>query len=200
MCMNDMKRNNQSCCATRRLIYEKSIDLNDNKCVRSVLCIGLDPENQFQVAARIQVHNTGEMLTLDSREFRGLLQFLEFEKTNIFNGFKLKNSSTSIKRYKIKICLVDEAKENKYAVVAHDHTIHIDGTSLKRLCSIRNYIQRLKQILEQQSNKSETEFLKLMNHFYYNKTVREARIECECIEKRTNFLEKNHKFPLSLFG
>lgn len=189
-CMNEMKQNDKSYVSSNRLIYEHPIDLNTNdKSIRSAFCIGLDPENKFQVAARIHVHGTGECLSLDSKEFRGLMDFLEFEKQSIFVDTKLKNSTaTQVKRYKIQICSTDAP--NKYELVAHNDRIHIDLLSLKRLCEVRDYIDRLKQALEQKSDKYETEFFKLMSHFYYGKTINDACIDCDCIRKRERFLRK----------
>lgn len=190
LCMNEMKHNDKSYESSNRMIYEQSIDLNTNdNSIRSAFCIGLDPENKFQVAARIRVYATGECLSLDAKEFRGLMDFLEFEKYSIFAGTELKNSTmTQAKRYKVQICSTNE--RNIYEIVAHNHSIRIDLLSLKRLCTVRDYIERLKHTLEQKSNKSENEFFKLMSHFYYGKTVNVAITECECEQKRELYLRQ----------
>lgn len=202
MCMNEMKQCDSSYCTTNRLMYEQSIDLNskdgngdDDKSIRSVFCFGLDPENRFQVAARIDIHTTGECLMLNAREFRGLLNVLEFEKQSIFGGsirqLKRKKKSAAAQnkmRNNIQIC--STGAQNKYVIVAHNHSIHIDAEALKRLCIVRHYIERLKHVLEQKSNKCETAFFKLMGHFYYDRTAQEACIACECAEERQKFLQK----------
>lgn len=193
MCVREMKECDTSYCASNRLIYEKSIDLNtgddDDKSIRSTLCIGLEPENKFEVAARIHSYDTGECLMLDSKEFRGLLDFLECEKQSIVGDIQLKNSTaTQAKRYKIQIR--SSEAQNKYMLIVRNQSIPIDTVSLKRLCDIRDYIQRLKHMLEEKSNKSETAFFKLMSHFYYDKTVNETCVECECAQKRENYLRK----------
>lgn len=189
-CMNEMKQNDKSYLSSSRLIYERSIDLNTkDKSIRSALCIGLDPENKFQVAARIHIHGTGECLSLDSKELRGLMDVMEFEKQSILAGTKLKNiTATQAKRYKIGIRSSDDKK--KYELTAHNDQIHIDLLSLKRVCEVRDYIGRLSQALEQKSNKCEMEFFKLMSHFYYEKTVNEACTECDYTQKRDRYFRK----------
>lgn len=189
-CMDKMKQNDKSYVSSSRLIYERTIDLNSNdKSIRSALCIGLVPENKFQVAARIYIHGTGECLSLDSKEFKGLMDVMEFEKERIFTGTQLRNlTATQAKRYKIQICLTNE--QNKFELIAHNDRIHIDLLTLERLCEVRDYITRIRQALEQRSSKYETEFFKLMSHFYYDKTVNEACTECENTQKREIFFEK----------
>lgn len=192
MCMGEMQQRDKSYCPVNRLVYERSFDLNngdDDTSTRSAFHIGLDPENRFQVAARIHMHSTGECLRLDAYEFRGLLNILEFEKESILAGAPLKNSTaTQVKRYKVQIC--SSNVENTYTIVADNHIIQIDSFSLKRLCYMCDYIGRIKHSMEQKSDKCETEFFKLMSHFYYGRTVNEACIECECAEKRESYLRK----------
>lgn len=101
----------------------------------------------------------------------------------------MKNSTaTAMKQFKIQIC-VNEAKK-RCALVAHDDSIDIGMISLKRLCMMQNYIQRLKHTLEQQSKKSETAFFQLLSHFYYDKTIHEACVECESNSKVVSFFEQ----------
>lgn len=169
----------------RRLIYEKSIHLNTDPMVQSSICIGLDPENKFQVTARIQLLKSEEFLLLDAKEFRGLLDYMEFQRFNIMNQFPLKNSLATEKRFKIRICSIEP---QKYTVTAHDHKIHMDFITLQRLCIIRDHMLRLKYSLQSHSDKSETAFLQLLSHFYYSsKSTAEACIQCDHAEKRASF-------------
>lgn len=136
-CLNEIKQGDDSSRFDKQqLIYENSIDLNVDKSVRSVLCIGLDPKNKFQVAARIQLHNTGQFLILNSNELKGMLESVESERINILDAVQMRKSATA--RHKVKISSVEP---QKYAVVAHNHTIHLDIASLQRLCALREYIQ-----------------------------------------------------------
>lgn len=198
----EMKRSDYAYISSPRLIYEKSVDLNNNKHIRSTLCIGLDPENKFQVAARIDMHSTGEYLSLDSKEFRGLLSYMDYDKYNILNEFPLKkNTASTAKRFHIKMSMVDDSeKKEPYTVVVsavadsavttndrRRSCIHIDYTTLQQLCILREHIQYIKHGLEQRSNKSEVAFLQLMQHFSNNRTIHQACIDCERAEKRASF-------------
>lgn len=176
--------------STMRLIYEKMIGLNTHDdSMRLVLYVGLDPKNQFQVGARIHRHATGEYLTLNSKQFRDLLSFVEFQKEKILNKIKLKNSTASAeKRFKFSIRVNDE--NGMYELTVNNRSIYIDQLSLIRLCSMREYIQRVKHSLEQQSNKNEAAFFELMGHFCYEKSTVVAQLECDRDWKRDEFFKQ----------
>lgn len=182
--LNDMKERDYTFNPSNTLIFEKNIHLNnDGGEYRSVLSIGLDPENEFAVAARLEVKKTSSILMLDCTHLKSLLECLKDYESNILQTFPIENTRSKYKLefYQMQPRILD--------MCIHGRSISIDEDSLKTLCRMRLHITRLISSLEEETKKCETLFFKLLGHFCYEKTVQEASDLAQTDFKRHFFEE-----------
>lgn len=167
-CLTEMKRVDDTFHPSKTLIFEKIINLNSDKSMCTVLCIGLDPENKFEIAAYLRILNTGSSLRLNLDEMESLLEFLNDEQQSILYGLPTENTGI---RYKM---FIREIRAQKYEIYLNGWSLVIDLTSLMTLCRKRKIISHLMCSIEMQRKDSETSFFRLLDHFYYDKTIEEA--------------------------
>lgn len=171
-----MKERDYTYDPTDALLFEKVIYLNDDRKVRSILSIGLDPENEFAVAGRLEIKKSGSILKLKHKHLKSLLEFLNDYESHILQTLPVAYA-TGVK-YNLHM---QQTQARILELSMNGMSICIDEDSLKKLCHTRSYIQRAISSIEMISKKCETSFFKLMSHFHYGKTVKEA---CDLIETK----------------
>lgn len=136
----------------KNFIREKTFVLHEDQHHSSVLTIGLNPENRFQVTARLQTLRSGSII-LNNNELTCLLEadyenlgYILFEE-GIFHIFVIEISGK-------KVC--------------------IDEKSLEALSRMQIYIERYISLIEVEATMYEKSFFKLLEHFYRGKSVQET--------------------------
>lgn len=190
--LKQMKKCNITFKPSNQLIYEKSINLNNNKDNRLVLYIGLNPEDRFQIYARLekQCINDCFMFTLD--EIEDLLNFVNKEKNE--------NSRENLSIGDRFVIYQNQLKD--FEILSYDdgRRITIDKSSLKKLICTQKIINHFILSLENDISKSEKYFIQLLNNFCMGKTFNEAcdaawmdtkytffddiaKLKCDCTNK-----------------
>lgn len=169
-----MKKANLTFKPSNELIFQRTINLNGDTTTRSVLSIGLNPENKFKVYARLERESINDCFMFTVHEIENLLTFLHEERENIHIG-KLIGSSNIGDRFVI------YPNQSQYAeIYSYDDQrrflLNID--SLKKLTRARGIIKRLIHSLQPQVLKCEKLFIWLLNNFCLGKTINEA---CESV-------------------
>lgn len=174
--IREMKKRDYTFDPTEVLLFERIIYLNSEKNVGSTLSIGIDPENEFAIAGRLEIKNSGSILMLKHKHLKGLLEFLNDYEDHILKTLPVTHT-TGVK-YNLHI---QQIQARKLELNMNGMAICIDEDSLKTLCHMRSYIQRIISYTEMTCKKCETSFFDLMNHFYYGKAVKET---CDLIETK----------------
>lgn len=192
--VREMKRTKYLFCSSDLFIFEKVIYSNLKYNNKSVLTIGLDPEDGFTVAGRIEIKRTESSLLMNSKQLQNFLEFLKNHESHISQtlpSIKQTDEKNNLRIY--------QTQGRVFELTMKGRSIDIDEDSLKYLCRMRSHIQRMISSLEEQTIGCEMLFFKLLNHFYYKKTIKEAlnmtetdnseffdniiRFHCECIDK-----------------
>lgn len=168
--LNQKKHSNFLFKSSNQLINEKYVLLNDDKDTRTVLNIGLNPENKFKIYARLEEQRTNNCFLLSLNELKKLLDKIENESDNILNENLIENSNIG------KRLVVYENETECAEIVSFDdgRRISLDKPSLKRLIRMKKYILRYISKLEQEVVKSEQLFFTLLHNFCLDKTFNEA--------------------------
>lgn len=169
--LKQMKQTDFTFKPSHQLIFETTIYLNDDTAARSVLCIGLNPENKFKIYARLERKSINDCLMLTLNELENLVHK---EKENIFSEKSIEGSNIG-KRFVI------YAKQSQGAEIhSYDDGRHIllDICSLKRLIRAREFINRNIHSLQSNVLKCQKFFILLLNNFCLGKTINEA---CETV-------------------
>lgn len=170
-------------CPSDSFIYEKVIRLNVEKNNRSTFSIGLDPENKFEIGGRLEVMKSGVILRMNYNQLTSSMKLLkdyEHRSSRILSIEKIAAEYNFMIR-KTQACIL-EINMNGYC-------IHIDEESLTAMCRLRTYIQGFISSLKTLRMNCEETFFKLLNHFIYGKTFREACDLAETEYKRMFFDE-----------
>lgn len=181
--LQSMKKRTYTFQPSNAFVYEKIIYLNNERNVRSIFSIGLDPENEFAVAGLLEIKKTGDTLSLNHKQLNGLLEFLNDYEKLILRSLPVSNTQT---KYGLSI---HQSQARIYEIYIRGWSINIDEDSLKTLCRMREHIRRLILSLEKMSKNCEVLFLKMLSHFYYGKTVTEA-FDLAQINYRQQFFEE----------
>lgn len=184
----EMKNRDYTFDPSDMLMFERVIHLNNESRVRSILSIGLDPENEFDVVGRLENKKSGSTLMLNHKHLKNLLDFLNDYESHILQTLPVPYA-TGVK-YSLHM---QQIQPRILELNMNGQSISIDEESLKKMCHMRSYIQRAVSSLEMFGKKCETSFFKLMSHFSYGKTVKEA---CDLIETQYTqcFLEELTNF------
>lgn len=142
--------------------------------MRSTLTIGIDPENEFDVAGRLEIKKSGSILMLKHKHLKSLLEFLNDYESQILQTLTV-SYATGVK-YNLHI---QQVQARKLEFSMNGMTICIDEDSLKTMCRMRSYIQSIISSIEMIGKKCETSFFDLMNHICYGIAVTET---CDLIE------------------
>lgn len=182
--------------STKTFIFEKMIHLNKDAENSSMLTIGLDPENEFKIAGRLEIKKCSTPLVMNFKQLRNFLNFLKDHQRNILLTLPVTNE---YHKYGL---LLHQTQASIFEICMHTNSLNIDEESLKIMCRMRLHIQRLISSLEMQSEKCETQFFKLLSHFYYGKTIQKScdlaeddyykqgffedliSYHCDCIDKQ----------------
>lgn len=195
--MHKMKGANYTFKPSNVFIFEKIIHLNDNHRhrLRTNFSIGLNPENEFIVSARLQTRRSGDaILIMDREQLNHFMEFLNDHEKDILLEWPEGNLDS---KYNLSL---HQIRGRILEICIHGRSIFIDDDSLKSLCRNRLHIQRVISSLDQQSKKNEILFFKLLSHYCYAKTVTEANdltetgfiryffeelinFHCECLDK-----------------
>lgn len=116
------------------------------------------------------------MMMLNCKQLKSFLEFLRDYESHILQTLPIKDINA---KYKL---MLSQTQARIYELYSTEWSLNIDEDSLKILCRMRLYIERLTSTLEQESKKCEILYFKLLSHFYYGKTVEEA---CNLVE--TNY-------------
>lgn len=158
-------------------IYEKVIHLNNGKNIRSTFSIGLDPENKFEIGGRLEMCKSGVILRMNYNQMNSFMEFLKDYENQILRTLPIEDIAAE---YNIQI-----RKTQAFALDVNMNgcCINIDEDSLIKMCRMRTYIQEFISSLRIMSLDCEESFFKLLNHFNYGKTFREA---CDLAETEHN--------------
>lgn len=181
--LNDMKNKDYTFQPTNRFIFEKLIHLNNDDEHQTTLSIGLDPENEFHVAGRLEVRKSTSSLFMNFKQLKNLLNFLKDYEDHILQTLPVKDTYS-------KYCLLLHQRQARILELCmHGWSVNIDEDSLKTMCRMRLHIQRLISSLEIQAEKCERLFFKLLSHFCYRKTVQDSFDLAETYYKQGFFEE-----------
>lgn len=178
-----MKQKDYTFQPSNQFIYEKVINLNCERSRRTTFSIGLDPENKFCVAARLECKNTGATLMMNRKYLDKFMDILNTHENQILQPW---SSRPLDAMHKLSI---RQSEPRILEICMHGWGMNVDEDSLKTLSRMRMHIKRLICSLEQQSKYCENVFFKLLSHFYYGKTVKEARDLTESSYKQHFFEE-----------
>lgn len=176
-----------------KLIYEKTIYLEDG--IDSTLTIGINPETQFTIGARIEIKTNNSITYLMGDTLLRLLECINdrFNERAVFPEVLCKEDGD------IPVQITPFYEQFYKIKIGNDH-IKVKEATLLSLLKKKSFIQMLFQLMERKKAKSEDIFFKLMNHFCYPKSVDESlqlskliytnyfleemfNFHCECIEK-----------------
>lgn len=182
--LKQMKQTNFTFKPWYQFIFEKPIYLNDDTSARSVLYIGLNPENKFKIYARLERQSINDCLMLTLNELQNLLTFVREEKENIFAENCAESSNIGDR-------FVIYGKQSQGAEIhSYDdgRRILINIGSLKRLIRTRSFIDRFIHSLQNEVLRCQKLFILLLNNFCLGKTINEA---CESVwtDSKWNFFE-----------
>lgn len=192
--LNVMKKREHTLRSSNILISEKVIHLNDKYNHQSTLTIGLDPENEFKLGARLEMKKTESILMMNSGQLQKIFDFLGDHEKSISQTLPVKGTH---EKYGLRIY---QTQGRIFDLNMNGWNISIDEDSLKYLCRMKFHIQRLISSLEKQTEELETLYFKLLSHFCYGKTVEEScdlaetdycrgffeeitNFHCECLDK-----------------
>lgn len=162
--VREMKETNYAYPPSQVLMFEKVIHLNTAE--KTKLTIGVDPENKFSIAARLEYKHL--MLRLNRQDLNSLLSFLNDYEKYFLHTFSIKETALKYNIY------MREIHARIFEIGVHGFVITVDENSLRTLCRMTSYIQRLISSLETRAEDCEKTFFTLLNHFYCGKTVQEA--------------------------
>lgn len=162
--VREMKETNYAYQPSQVLMFEKVFHLNPAE--QTKLTIGVDPENEFAVAARLEYEHS--VLRLNHKDLNSLLSFLDDYENYFSNTFSIKQTAIQYNLY------LREIHARIFEIGVHGFTIDIDENSLKTLCRMKSHIQRSILSLEMIAKDCEKTLFTLLNHFYYGKTVQES--------------------------
>lgn len=171
--IKQMKSSNPNFNPSNELINEKSINLNDNETAaasRSVLYVGLNPEENFQVYARLEKQSIDDCFMLTAAELKILLKLLFEQRNNVWNETPL-NYSTIGDRFVIR---ENESKNVELMSCENGRCILFDKSSIKKLIRLDSFIKRIIFLLEKDTSHYEKLFLNLLYKFCLGKTLTEA--------------------------
>lgn len=166
--IDDMKKSEETFHSSDKLMFEEVINLSNKTGYQSVLSIGLDPENEFHIEGRLEIKNKESVLRLNHNQLNCLLNFLKEFEHQIFHALPVRHT---VEKYNL--CLHLKQGRN-FELCVYGGSININEDSLDTLCRMRVYILRLLSSFEHKSKKCETLFFKLLDHFCFGKTEKEA--------------------------
>lgn len=167
-----MKQSNDAFKPSTRLIYEKTIDLNDNedKLTRTALYIGLNPEDKFHIYGRLEKLNTGDCFMLKQRELEHLLKFAEDYEKDIFDQKPVGQSNIG-DRF---VIYGNQQTSAEILSYCDGRRMTLENVSLMRLINTTKYINRFIYSLKSEILKSEKLYILLLNNFCLGKSTDEA--------------------------
>lgn len=192
--MDRMKEETYLFRSPNRFIFEKVIHLNMDEKHATTLTIGLDPENRFKIAGRLDVKITSKKLILNLKQLNNLLIFLSDYETSFSTTLPIEDTYS---KYGLKI---HRTQARMLELFMNKYSVNIDEDSLKTMWRMRLHIQHLISSFEGMSEKYELQFFSLLGHFCANKTIQEANdlvetsfkqyfleeivsFHCDCLDK-----------------
>lgn len=153
----------------KKLTREKDFFLfdDDDKNCQSVLTIGLDPENQFDVTARLKIFQ--KTIVLNIYELKQLLQYIDNYESSIFES---SYEEFSERRWCISLKENRESRIFKLEICGKE--INTDEKTLKKMLLMQTHIERYISVLQREAPSYERSFFTLLEHFYRERTIKEA--------------------------
>lgn len=154
------------------LFNEKCFFLNVGESLnsRTILNVGLNPEDKFQIYARLEEQSANLCFTLSLNELKKLLEYIDNKSVNILNKKPIENKP-------IDNHLIIYNGENGCAKIATfndgQHFL-LDHQSLKKLIYIKKFILDYIDSLEKDVTRYEKLFFALLHNFCLDKTFNEA--------------------------
>lgn len=143
------------------LFNEKHIRLNDAH--RSVVIIGLNPQNRFEVNVRIEANYVNNIIELNGATFLALLESID-EQFNENEHFPTQNyDKIFIQMYSI--------HEQLYKIFIGEKRIIIDQDILIAIREKKSSMNMYIKLLSFQREKYKSSFLTLITHFCSRKSV-----------------------------
>lgn len=153
---------------SNQLIFEKTIYLNDDKTNRSVLYIGLNPEDEFQVYARLEQKSINDCFMLTKNELKNLMSIVNVLKNKILGDRPIPNSNIG-DRYE----LFESEVEESFEILSIDNgrRMLLNKETLKKLIHLQEYVHHSIFLLEKDIAKSKRLFVLLLHNFCFGKTL-----------------------------
>lgn len=173
-----------------KLINEKTLYLEDG--FDSILTIGINPQAQFAIGARLEIRSTNNILYLKEDTLLRLLECINerFNESAVFPDVLTKPDSESDGSISIKLT---SFYEQFYKITIGEDRIKMKQITLISLLKKRTFIRLSTQYLELKRKKYEITFFRLLNHFCSPKTVEEA-IQLSKLIYTHNFFEEIYNF------
>lgn len=185
-----------------KLLHEKKIYLSEYS--ESILSIGLIPQNEFKVYARLEINITNDVILMNATN---LMNFLEILSQYFNENIILPPSSCKASNIQL-----TPIQQRIFKLNIDGKFVKIDEESLQILFRMKSHIKMYILMLQYQQKPYESLLFKLLNHFCYDKTIKESTdsskliytqqffedvidLHCDCIEKpfileiATNFAE-----------
>lgn len=151
-----------------KLIHEKNIYLNDE--CGSVITIGMNPRDRFEIYVRLEMRLMNSSLLLDSESMTQLLHCL-VERFHINAVLPTTLSQNFNKRLSGKQQIgISSFQQSFYKIIINQKNIKLDHKTIEALLNIKSYVMTLISLYEAEREKVETNFFKLLNYFCYGKT------------------------------
>lgn len=149
--------------APNKLVFEKTIYLNERE--KTVLRLGLNPENEFRVTARL-LRSDSAAFGLRMVDVENLLQYLDANEMSITTSCTFQNSS-KLSKEKVKI---EVQKARVINLNLSGRVFNCDENTLKTLCLSRNHIRRVITDLKKRSETCIGTFFVLLHHYTFGGT------------------------------
>lgn len=167
--MSEMNERDFTFLSSNRFIFEKVVHLKN----KGTLRIGIDPENEFNIAGCLEVKSNEPSLIMNPKQLEKLFEFLTDNESYFLNSLPFDDMKA---KYDL---LLHQTKARDFDLYIDGYSTSIDEDSLKIICRMRLHIERWISNLENVSMNCETLFFKLLSHFCYSKTVKET---CDLVE------------------
>lgn len=154
----------------KKLIFEKTFYLcgvNETE-EPSTLSVGIDPENEFFVYARLKVPCCKSNIILHGDDVKDLLEYLAINIEHFLQAEEKKSINISDD------IALQEYEQRLFKLYIFSKDVIIDECSLKKLRHLRAHIKRYIGALENTMITYERYFLTLLSRFYHGKTTQET--------------------------
>lgn len=176
-----------------KLLHEKNIYLNESS--GCVLILGIDPQAEFKIAARLEIRAYHNVITMNGSSLNHFLENLN----QYFDANTVYPQTQPTSMFEIAVQL-SPLYQRMFQLRIDRKSIKIDEESLQALYNIKSHIQMYILMLEYERKPCEAQFFKLLNHYCYKKSIQDLsetqnshhtqtffdeiiNLHCDCLDK-----------------